>query len=227
MNIYDKELLDKHYDINIFERNKQKLLSGGVGDSYLANAKNDNRMSVALLIRISPSVTDKISDCITNLKAIDNNIYYYSKNEFHITVMDILKGESNRSIPQNLNEYINCIKECASEINPFKIKFEGLTASDNAIMVKGYYEYELQKFRVLLRNALRKRGLALEERYETISSHITIARIHEKLYNPNEIVKYIEQNHSFGIMEVNSFELSFHNWYDTKKEALSIINLQK
>ena len=25
----------------------------------------------------------------------------------------------------------------------------------------------------------------------------------------------------FGIMEVNSFELSFHNWYDTKKEALA------
>jgi len=227
MNFYDKKLLNKHYDINIFERNKKIILAGGVGDQFLANAKTDNRMSLALLIRISPSLADKISDCIAELKTIDNTLYYYSKNDFHITVMDILKGEPNRSVPQNLNNYIDCVKQCVSEIRPFKIKFKGLTASDNAIMVKGYYEYELQKFRELLRSLLKEKGLVLEERYETISSHITIARVPEKFYNPNKIVEYIEQhqNHLFSVMEVDTFELSFHNWYDTKKETLSQIKL--
>ena len=35
----------------------------------------------------------------------------------------------------NLEEYIECIKKCVSEIKPFKIEFNGLTASDSACSV--------------------------------------------------------------------------------------------
>ena len=127
-----------------------------------------------------------------------------------------------------MNEYIECIKKCISEIKPFKIEFNGLTASDNAVMVKGFYEYELQKFREAFRKALKDKGLTLEERYETISSHVTIMRIADKLENPNDFSKFIEheQERMFGIMNINSFELSFHNWYDTKKEVLLNIELK-
>ena len=226
MNIYNKEELNKHYDKNIYQRNKEKLLSGGTGDKYLINAKNDNRMSLVLLIRISPEISDKIEKCISELKNIEPNLYYYPKTDFHITIIDILKGMENRKIPNNLNEYIDCINKWVNEIKPFKIEFNGLTASDNAIMVKGFYDYELQKFRELLRKKLKERGLDLEERYETISCHITIARVIDRVNKPLDIIKIIEQEKMFGIMEVNSFELSFHNWYDTKKEALANIQLK-
>ena len=182
-------------------------------------------MSLVLLIRISPEISDRIEKCITELKNIESNLYYYPKTDFHITVIDILKGEENREIPKNLNEYIECIKICASKIKPFKINFNGLTASNNAIMVKGYYEKELQEFRESLRKILKGRKLQLQERYETISCHITIMRIPEKVANPKDLIKIIEKEYNFGIMEVNSMELSFHNWYDTKKEPLSIIKL--
>jgi len=225
MTFYEKEKLKDHYDINIYKKNKPIILSGGVGDEFLSNAKNDNRLSLALLIRIPSVVSSKIEKCISELKIIDPDLYYYPESDFHITVMDILKGMTNRSIPQNLEEYIKCIKDCAKEIKPFKIEFNGLTASNNAIMVKGYYEYELQKFREKLRLELKNRGLVLEERYETISSHITIVRIPNKLNKPQEFINYIEQEYSFGTIEVNSFELSFHNWYDTKKTELSVIKL--
>ena len=225
MNIYNKEKLDNHYNINIFQKSKEKLLSGGKGDDFLKNVKNDNRMSLVLLIRISPEISDKIEECISELKNIEPNLYYYPKSDFHITVIDILKGEENREIPTNINEYIECIKICASQIKPFKIIFNGLTASDNAIMVKGYYEQELQKFRESLRKLLRERSLPLQERYETISCHITIMRVPNKVDKPKELIKIIEKDKNFGILEVNSMELSFHNWYDTKKEALTIIKL--
>ena len=225
INIYSKEKLKEHYDKNIYEKNKEIILSGGKGDKYLINAKNDNRMSLVLLIRISPEISDKIEKCISELKDIEPNAYFYPKSDFHITVIDILKGAENRKIPENLNQYIECIRRCASEIKSFKIEFNGLTASDNAVMVKGYYEYELQKFREILRKELKEKGLALEERYETISSHITIMRIPERIEKPKELLKFIENERMFGIMEVNSLEMSFHNWYDTKKETLSIIKI--
>ena len=225
MNIYSKENLDIHYDKNIYEKNKQKLLKGGTGDKFLINAKNDNRMSLVLLIRIASEISNKIEKCISKLKNIEPDLYYYPKTDFHITVIDILKGEENREIPNNLNEYIECINNCIKEIKPFKIEFNGLTASDNAIMVKGYYEYELQKFRELLRKSLKEKGLSLEERYETISCHITIGRVADNFKNPKDLTKFIEEERKFGVMEVDSLELSFHNWYDTKKKVLTLFKL--
>ena len=225
MNIYSKENLDIHYDKNIYEKNKPKLLKGGTGDKFLINAKNDNRMSLVLLIRISSEISNKIEKCISKLKNIEPDLYYYPKTDFHITVIDILKGKENREIPNNINEYIECINNCIKEIKPFKIEFNGLTASDNAILVKGYYEYELQKFRELLRKSLKEKGLSLEERYETISCHITIGRVAENFKNPKDLTKFIEEERIFGVMEVDSLELSFHNWYDTKKKVLSLFKL--
>ena len=223
MNIYNKEKLDELYNINIYQKNKEKILSGGIPDKFLNNVKNDKRMSLDLLIRINPDITEKIEKCISEIQNLEPNLYYYPKSDFHVTVIDILKASPNRKIPENLDAYISCIKKCLKQINPFKIEFNGLTISDNAIMVKGYYEYELQKFRDILRKELRESGLNFEERYETISCHITIVRVPDN--NPKDLIKFIEKEKMFGVIEVDSFELSLHNWYDTKKEVLSIIKL--
>ena len=49
MNIYNKEKLDELYNINIYQKNKEKILSGGIPDKFLNNVTNDNRMSLDLL----------------------------------------------------------------------------------------------------------------------------------------------------------------------------------
>ena len=223
----NKDFLKEHYN-NIFIKNKEKICQGGVKDDLLSNVQNDERMSIVLLIRISPNISANIEKCINKLKEIESDsMYFYPSSDFHITVIDILKGEIGRNIPENINDYINCINECAKQIKPFEIEFEGLTASDNAILVKGFYDNELQKFRELLRESLSKNNLKLEERYKTISSHITIARNKDKLKNPEKLISFIENEskNNFGKMKVDSFELCFHNWYDTKKQAIAKINL--
>ena len=222
-----KEFLIEHYN-NIFIKNKEKLIQGGVKDDFLSNVQNDERMSMVLLIRISPDISKNIEKCINKLKEIESDsIYYYPSSDFHITVIDILKGELGRKVPENLNEYKNCINECVKQIKPFEIEFKGLTASDNAILVKGFYDNELQIFRELLRDNLKKYNLKLEERYKTISSHITIARFKDKLITPEQFISFIENEKDdyFGKMKIDYIELSFHNWYDTKKEVLEKINL--
>ena len=221
-----KDFLKGHYN-NILLKNKEQILLGGIKDDFLSNVKDDNRMSLCLLIRIAPDITKKIEKCINELKEIESDsMYYYPSSDFHITVMDILKGELGRKIPGNINEYITCINECAQNIKTFNIEFDGLTASNNAIMVRGFYDNELQIFRELLRDNFEKRNLKLEERYKTISSHITIARTKDKLKNPEKIINYINNDTYFGKMKVENMELTFHNWYDTKKNIIEIINFQ-
>ena len=220
----ERSFLVNHYD-SILAANREKILAGGVGDALLEKALTDSRMSLVVLIRITPDVAKKISSCIDELKRIEPNLYYYPAKDFHITVMDVLKGEEGRVIPSNITEYIRCIEECSKDISPFRIKFDGLTASDNAVLVRGYYDDQLMVFRQKLREMLKQRGLSLEERYKTISSHVTIARLYSKFQNPEKLLDYIETPRPFGTITVSNLEISFHNWYDTRKEVLSVVEL--
>ena len=220
----DRSFLVNHYD-SILAANREKILAGGARDAFLDNALTDNRMSLVVLIRIPLDAAEKINSCINELKRIEPNLYYYPAQDFHITVMDVLKGEEGRSIPPNITEYIRCIEECSEDISPFRIEFDGLTASDNAIMVRGYYDEQLMVFRQKLRDMLKQRGLSLEERYKTISSHVTIARLHSKFRSPEKLLEYIEKPRVFGTLTVSNMEISFHNWYDSRKEVLSVVEL--
>ena len=131
----DSSILTRHYG-KILEDNREKILSGGTGDSFLRNAKEDSRMALVVLIRISPEITRKIGECIGELKEIEPELYYYPKSDLHITVMDILRGEEGRTVPEDLDRYLECIQKCSEEIGPFEIVFDGLVASDNAVMVR-------------------------------------------------------------------------------------------
>ena len=102
-------------------------MAGGNGDAFLEKALTDSRMALVVLIRIPSDAAEKINRCIDDLKGIEPNLYYYPAEDFHITVMDVLKGEEGRRIPPNINEYIRCIEECSKDISPFKVKFDGLT----------------------------------------------------------------------------------------------------
>ena len=67
MEIYKKQELDDHYN-KIFLQNRQKLLSGGIGDPFLTAPEADTRMALALLIRIGPEVSANISRYLEELK---------------------------------------------------------------------------------------------------------------------------------------------------------------
>ena len=220
----NREFLNKHYS-DILLSNMDRILSGGTIDDGLINAAEDKRMSLVLLIRISSDISLRIEDTIRELKKIEPDMYYYPPADFHITVMDILKGELNRNLPDNLDSYAECIKECLNQTAPFNIEFDGLTASDGAVMVRGYYDEGLAGLRKLLRETFRNNNLELQERYETVSSHITIARVKEKLSNPKGLLSYIDAEHYYGVMKVESMELCFHNWYDTVRRQGTVFLL--
>jgi 2'-5' RNA ligase len=221
---YNTERLRSLYD-NILNDNIHTLRAGGKTDPSLFNAKNDDRMSLVVLLRLSDEVSRNIADYSRNLSMIEPDLYIYPECDYHITVMDILKGAKGRLLPANTTDYISAIESCSADITKFCIGFHGLTASDNVIMVKGFYDAPLQIFRERLRTSLKSRGLSLEERYETVSCHVSIARISKPLSNPDELIDFIKLPHDFGVMTVDCMEISFHNWYDTQTTVLGNILL--
>lgn len=223
---YNEELLQQNYN-RIWDSNKEILLKGGKGDSFLQSSEKDTRMAIALLIRIKGEVSHKISEYIQKLKGIDSSLYYYPQQDFHITVLDILRGEPDRKIPENIESYVSCIQKCVEKISPFFIKFKGTTASDNCVLVCGYYEYGMEEVRQTIREALAENKLDLEERYKTFSSHITVARIIDKIRNVDAVLPNLKNDIEFGCMKVDSLELSFHNWYDSQKTKIAEFKLGK
>lgn len=184
-------------------------------------------MSVSLIIRLNNVTASRIDNYTSRIRSIEPQLYYYPKSDMHITVLDILKGMPHRKIPQNIDDYIQIINKCVQSSNAFSIEFSGMTASDNAALVCGYYEYELERLRCNIRSGLSENGLTLEERYKTFSAHTTVIRTPKKLLYPNKYIRQIEQAPGFGAMLVSSLELVYHNWYDSKKTSLAQFELKQ
>ena len=49
--------------------------------------------------------------------------------------------------------------------------------------------------------------------------------MHNKFQSPEKLLVYIEKPRVFGTQTVSNLEISFHNWYDSRKEVLSVVEL--
>ncbi len=222
--VIDRNFLEDHYN-SILDRSLDVILKGGNGDIYHTDLVDNRIRALVLLIRLEPNIADNIDCCIQKLKAIEPQMYYYPKTDFHLTLLDLLKGEVDRRIPDNIEDYIEIIGNSLDGIKPFEITFEGLCASENAVMVKGYYGKELYNLREKLRNDLPLHGLKLDERYRTVSSHITIARLTGIYQNPSNFLSFIHEPYKFGTQKVSSIELTFHSWCDSRKHVIKSYSL--
>ena len=95
MELYNRDVLENHYK-NILKQNKEKLMHGGSGDTFLVSPELDTRMSIALLIRIENTVSDNIKAYLDEIKEMEPDLYIYPKEDFHITVLDILSANSSK-----------------------------------------------------------------------------------------------------------------------------------
>ena len=198
-------------------------------DPYLNHPETDTRMAVALVIRPPEIVQQNIRQALHTLAADFPELYYYPADDLHITVLDILRGRPGleKPSPALLAQYKACLTQTLEQLPPFSICLKGLTASDGAILVKGYDDGGLEVLRTALRPALKAAGLPLEEHYETTSCHVTAARFPQKIHDPAGLLARIEQLSECYLrtFKVTEVELTYHNWYDSHKECLSAIPL--
>lgn len=193
-------------------------------DGWLRCPERDTRMGITLLIRIPTEMQGRILRMEQELLAEEPHQYYYPASDLHVTVLDLLAATPGFVYTDALvADYDRILTQAVSLCEPFSISLCGIVPSESAILVKGYYEAALTQIRQRIRKALRDERLPLEERYETISAHVTIARFAEKLQNRAELSQILSANtaRDFGEFQVRDLQLVYHNWYDSQKTILA------
>ena len=213
----------------IAERGTACIRAGGERvDPWLRHPKQDTRMGITLLIRVSGEVQAPILEMERALAAVEPHQYYYPASDFHITVLDLLAATPGFVCTDALTEdYDRILTRALPLFKPFSISFRGMIPSESAILVKGYYDDTLMRIRQEVRRALRDEGLPLQERYETISCHVTIARFAGPLRDRIGLLRVLQENaeHVVGDFSVRDLELVCHNWYDSQKTVLRAYRL--
>lgn len=191
-------------------------------DNWINNSE-DHRMGLALLIRPSKEIQENIFKIENKIREIEPKQYFYLKEQYHITLLDLITARQDYLYSEEeIKIYNKIIQNAVNNAKKFKIYFKGLVISDGAIMVKGYYEKEMKKIRENLRQGIEDNNLKNDERYKTISAHITIARFKEKIQNREKLIRFVKryEDYYFGELEVSNIEFLYHNWYDSKKQLM-------
>ena len=197
-----------------------------IGQEYIdnwINSDTDRRMGISLLIRPTNAIKHEVQSLLEKIKETEPSQYYYPIQDIHVTLFDLITAKQDFNYT---NKQINVFKEITqlslNNTNKFKINFDGIIASDGAIIVKGYYDKQMDEIRQRLRKEILNHNLKNDERYTTKSCHMTIARFSKNIQERKKLIDFIKKHnrHAFGQMEVSEIELIYHNWYDSKKEII-------
>ena len=219
--------LKEHYD-TIFASAKEKILSSQYQIDQNIDSVTDTRRGLTLLIRPNQEVLHSIKALTDILIKIEPQQYIYPSSDIHITVLSLISCYPNFNIGDiQLDDYIEIIQKSIRNISPFEIKYQGITASDSCIMLKGYYEKDtLDKLRNSLRESFKQSNIkqSVDSRYYLETAHSTILRIKKPLQDVSRYTSKIEEltDINLGSFFVNQIELVYNDWYQ-KSENVKLL----
>jgi len=188
-------------------------------DLNLSARTKDLRRGVTLAFRPPPAVLEKAGNFIERLARVASEQYCYRPEELHVTVLAVISGtESWRKGMRELPACRAVIQKVLSQCRPFKIHFQGVTASPGAVMIQGFPAGDaLEKMRHQLRTAFAKNGLGdrLDRRYKITAAHMTILRFCRPGTDGKRLAAWLAENRNenFGEMEVSLLQLVWGDWY--------------
>lgn len=208
---------------SILQNGRAKIKESKEQIDYLLESNESNKMGLILAIRPTEEVKKNILKIQKKMKNIEPNQYYYQEAEYHITLLDLIRARQDYVYTdEQIKIYNDIITKAIIGVNSFEIKLKGVVISDGAVMVKGYYEDEMNTIRENLRKYIEESSLKNEEKYKTKLAHITICRFKEKINNRNDLLGFVQDyaEYDFGNFGVSNFELTYHDGYYSKKEVL-------
>ncbi|MFT3740028.1 MAG: mutarotase [Breznakibacter sp.] len=210
--------LRTHYDA-LYQNAVQKIESNGYSLDDLIDSPDDQRRGITLLIRPKEKVRLRIRQFLNELRLIEPKQYYQPDPDIHVTVLSIISCHPGFEL-QNIcvSDYIDLIGQTIKAASPFKIRFNGVTASPSCIMVQGFPTGNtLNDVRDRLRDCFNQSGLqqSIDSRYSIQTAHMTVVRFREPLVRINEFLKVVERyrNFDFGTLSIDSIELVYNDWY--------------
>ena len=124
-------------------------------DRLIENPK-DQRYGLTVLVRPSREVKNAINQVLMHLQSIEPGQYYYPISDMHVTILSIIScynGFNRQSF--NDEDYKKVVKASIQNIHPFKLHFQGITASPAGILAQGYPEGLLNLLRKTFGHYLR------------------------------------------------------------------------
>ncbi|WP_348822914.1 2'-5' RNA ligase family protein [Flavobacterium aestuarii] len=209
--------------LDLYNESSQKILNNEYAIDLNIDNPLDKRFGMTLVIKPEIETQKKIQNFLNELKEIEPQQYYYSNPDLHITTLSIISCYEGFNLNNiTVSEYAAIISKSLESINEFEIDFEGVTASESAIMVQGFPKTEtLNQIRENLRTNFRKSSLqkSIDKRYPIIAAHITVLRFREKLNDVSRFINCIEKyrNHDFGTSKVSTLDLVYNDWYQREE----------
>lgn len=210
LEIYEKLWNDAVF---AFQRGEPKL------DRHLPDKAGDLRRGVTLLFRPPPEVRDTVADFMSQFAEVCPGQYFYQPEELHITLLSVIT--TSELWEQEMDRFQKCrplIGRTLTAQRPFRIKFHGVTASPDSILVQGFpLDDGLTAIRTALRETFASAGFGdmLDRRYKVTAAHITIMRFCRPCPNIQRLVAFLKENRqtNFGECEIRKIELIFGDWY--------------
>ncbi|MGF1834421.1 hypothetical protein [Photobacterium sanguinicancri] len=203
--------------ITASERNEYEL------DKHLLDLDSDTRRGITALTYLkqgSGSALDEIVKFQTAVQEIEPNQYYHPFDELHLTVLSVISCIPAFELNEiNTKSYADVFRSVlCSSLPPIEVKYQGVTASPNCIVVQGFPVNDaLEKLRNNLRTQLTDAGLRVtfDSRYKLVTAHSSIVRFRLPISDGQTLLALCQQyrNHKFGRIVFTDFELVFNNWY--------------
>jgi 2'-5' RNA ligase len=199
--------------VSAFERGEPKL------DPYLPNKTKDVRRGVTLVFRPAANVRNAVADFVSRLADICPGQYFYQPQELHVTALSIFTmTELWREEMERFQQCRPIIGDVLRRQRAFGIKFRGVTASPDAVLIQGCPADDgLETIRAELRNAFARAGFAdmVDRRYKVTAAHITAMRFCRPVSEIQRLLAFLKENRrsDFGECEIDKLELIFGDWY--------------
>ena len=189
-------------------------------DEFLAHPKKDIRRGMSLIIRPSAEISERIIAMQGRLGPLLGDQYFYPAGDLHMTVYSAIPvGASASFHALDLPAYASAVKRTVVRSSaPFTLRFAGISASDQAILVKGYpCDDQLRRLQDDILEEFQAMGFEFgaKRRFRNESAHITFARFARQVPNLPALRQALSdlQDFEFGKMTARELQLFENDWY--------------
>jgi len=188
-------------------------------DRQLLRRQDDRRRGLTLIARLGGETTARVAELVGELRACAPEQYFYQPDELHVTILTLISASERFDLQQApIATYAAVFAELLRSIEPFQIRFSGVTASPAAAMIQGFVQGgALQALRETIRLQLGLAGLAssLDTRYRIVTAHVTFMRFCNQ---PRDLAQLgarlrAARERDFGISTVERVDFVANDWY--------------
>ena len=195
-------------------------------DPHLNDKAGDLRRSVTLLLRPSPAVQRRAKSFLDTLALVCPGQHFYQCEELHVTVLSIISGtERWQEEMTKLPALRPIISDVLAHQPPFHIKFHGITASPDSVMIQGISRRRWLAWQIFA-NACARHSRKKDSAacwigvIKSAGRTLPVMRFRQSGVDWKRLLPLLEENRQtdFGEMEVDRLQLDLQ-WTGTPRQT--------